>query len=299
MKLRHLNIFITVCEHQNMTLAAKALYLSQPSVSQAISELESFYDVKLFERLNRRLYITSAGEKLLYYARHITNLTEQAKKELSEFGTSGTLRVGASLTIGTYLLPKLITTFREQMPTIELFTVVDNTNVIEHMLLKDEIDIGLVEGPVHSPNLIEQYIQTDHLVLIASPKHPISQKANHTAADLQGLRFIVREAGSGTRLIFENSMQAAGISWEIAGWYHSTETIKQAVRANLGLAVVPQISIEEDLKMGWVVLLDVQDIQLTRKFNFIYHKQKFFTPAMDHLVSLINAKQKIIESGNL
>ena len=299
MKLRHLNIFITVCEHQNMTRAAKALYLSQPSVSQAISELENFYDVKLFERLNRRLYITSAGEKLLYYARLISNLAEQAKKELSEFGISGSLRVGASLTIGAYLLPKLIATFSEQMPTIELFTAVDNTNVIERMILKDEIDVGLVEGPVHSHDIIERYIQTDHLVLIASPKHPISQKSIITVADLQGLKFIVREAGSGTRFIFENAMQAAGISWEIAGWYHTTETIKQAVRANLGLAVVPQISIEEDLKMGWIIPLDVQGIKLTRNFNFIYHKQKFFTPAMDHLISLINTEKEIIKSRNL
>jgi DNA-binding transcriptional LysR family regulator len=293
MNIRHLKIFVTVCEHNNMTRAARSLYLSQPSVSQAISELENFYGTKLFERLNHRLHITLAGERLLSYARYILNLTEQVRKDLAELGTAGTLRIGASLTIGSYLLPELVTEFGREMPAVEIFTVVDNTDVIERMILQDEIDIGLVEGPMRSPDIIEEKIQTDRLVFIVSPQNPISKKAELAIADLSNLKFIVRESGSGTRLIFESAMQEAGVKWRLAGWHHNTETIKRAVKANLGVAVVPQISIEEDVKKGWFVPLNVQGLDLTRTFNFIYHRQKFLTPAMKNFLSLRHSLGKI------
>ena len=284
MTFRHLKIFLAVCDHKNMTRAAKALYLSQPSVSQAIAELEAYYGVKLFERLNHRLFLTAAGERLQSYARHILNLEEQARKELSEHKESGTLRIGASLTIGTYLLPGLISAFHEKMPQVEIFTLVENTDVLQKMLLDDRIDIGLVEGPVNSPDIIEKNIRDDELVVVCAPQHPLAKKKKVAISNLAGLSFIVREPGSGTRAIFENAMQDAGVTWKPAGIYNNIEAIKYAVRANLGLAVVPQISIEEELKAGSIVRIKVAGLKLVRKFNFIYHRQKFFTNAMRTLI---------------
>ena len=284
MTFRHLKIFLAVCDHKNMTRAAKALYLSQPSVSQAIAELETYYGVKLFERLNHRLFLTAAGERLQSYARHILNLEEQARKELSEHKESGTLRIGASLTIGTYLLPGLISAFHEKMPQVEIFTLVENTDVLQKMLLDDRIDIGLVEGPVNSPDIIEKNIRDDELVVVCAPQHPLAKKKKVAISNLAGLSFIVREPGSGTRAIFENAMRDAGVTWKPAGIYNNIEAIKYAVRANLGLAVVPQISIEEELKAGSIVRIKVAGLKLVRKFNFIYHRQKFFTNAMRTLI---------------
>ncbi len=284
MTFRHLKIFLAVCDHKNMTRAAKALYLSQPSVSQAIAELEIYYGVKLFERLNHRLYLTAAGERLQSYARHILNLEEQAKRELSEHKDAGILRIGASLTIGTYLLPGLISAFHEKMPQVEIFSLVENTNVLQKMLLGDRIDLGLVEGPVNSPDIIEKNICDDELVVVGAPQHPLTRKRKVFIPDLAGLSFIVREPGSGTRAIFENAMQEAGVTWKPAGIYNNIEAIKHAVRANLGLAVVPRISIEEELKAGSIIRIKVGGLKLVRKFNFIYHRQKFFTKAMQTLI---------------
>jgi DNA-binding transcriptional LysR family regulator len=284
MTFRHLKIFLAVCDHKNMTRAAKALYLSQPSISQAIAELEIYYGVKLFERLNHRLFLTAAGERLQSYARHILNLEEQARKELSEHKESGTLRIGASLTIGTYLLPGLISAFHQKMPHVEVFTLVENTNVLQKMLLEDRIDIGLVEGPVNSPDIIEKNIRDDELVVVCAPQHPLAKKKKVAISNLTGLSFIVREPGSGTRAIFENAMQDAGVTWKPAGIYNNIEAIKHAVRANLGLAVVPRISIGEELKAGSIVRIKVAGLKLMRKFNFIYHRQKFFTKAMQTLI---------------
>ncbi len=284
MTFRHLKIFLAVCDHKNMTRAAKALYLSQPSVSQAIAELETYYGVKLFERLNHRLYLTAAGERLQSYARHILNLEEQVKKELSEHKEAGVLRIGASLTIGTYLLPGLISAFREKMPQVEIFTLVENTNVLQRMLLEDRIDLGLVEGPVNSPDIVEKNIRDDELVVVCAPQHPLARKKKVTISNLAGLSFIIRESGSGTRAIFENAMQEAELAWKPVGIYNNIEAIKHAVRANLGLAVVPRISIQEELRAGSIVRIKVEGLKLVRKFNFIYHRQKFFTKAMQALI---------------
>jgi DNA-binding transcriptional LysR family regulator len=284
MNLRHLKIFLAVCDHQNMTRAAKALYFSEPSVSQAISELEIYYGVKLFERLNHRLYLTGAGERLQSHARHTLDLEEQVKKELAEHKEAGTLRVGASLTIGTYLLPGLLSTFHETMPQVELFSAIDNTDVIQKLILEDRIDIALVESPVYSPDIMEKFIRDDELVIICSPKHPLSRKKKVSKTDLTGLSFIIREPGSGTRAIFENAMRQAGLSWKRGGVYNSTEAIKHAVMSNLGLAVVSRFSIEDELKAKSVVLIRVECLKLVRKFNFIYHRQKFFTKAMQVMI---------------
>lgn len=280
MNFRHLRIFLTVCEVGNMTRAAKELYMAQPSVSQAIAELEKYYDVRLFERLNHKLYLTAAGERLQSYARHILNLSEQARKELADLNQGGLVRVGASLTVGAYLLPELVADFQQRSPAVEVFTLVDNTTVIEQKILEDQLDLGIVEGPVTSPHIVEEMYCDDHLVFIASPRHPLASKEIITVDALANQPFIVREAGSGTQTIFEHAMQASAVPWKVAGIYNNIEAIKQAVIANLGLAVVSKIAITDEEGQGKLVALPVQDIALKRKFNLIYHQQKFFTKAM-------------------
>lgn len=286
MNFRHLKIFITVCNSGNMTRAAKELYMAQPSVSQAITELEKFYGVRLFERLNHRLYLTEAGDRLKPYAQHILNLSEQAHKELGDLRHGGSVRIGASLTIGAYLLPGLVADFKQQSPQIEVFTRVDNTRVIEKLLLEDKLDLGLVEGPVYSPHIVEEFFCDDDLVVIASPLHLLSNPATRTIHDLDGQVFIIREQGSGTQDIFEHSMKSAGVSWKTGGIYNNIEAIKLAVSANLGLAMVPKISIIEEVQQGKIIALEIRDLTLRRKFNLVFHRQKFFTPAMQQFCGL-------------
>jgi LysR family transcriptional regulator, transcriptional activator of the cysJI operon len=280
MNFRHLKIFLTVCEVGNMTRAAKDLYMAQPSVSQAITELEKYYGVRLFERLNHRLYLTAAGDRLRSYAQHILNLSEQARQDLAGLNQGGSVRIGASLTIGAYLLPGLVSAFHQQAPAVDVFTRVDNTSLIEKLLLEDQLDLGLVEGPVYSPHIMEEFYCDDNLVFIASPQHPLVKKPGLHVEDLAGQAFIVREAGSGTQDIFEHAMQSAGLGWKVAGVYNNIEAIKQAVIANLGLAMVSQISIMEEVQQSKIITLEVEGIMLKRKFNLIYHRQKFFTRAM-------------------
>lgn len=280
MNSRHLHIFLTVCETGNMTAAAKILCMAQPSVSQAIAELEQYYGVRLFERLNHRLYLTNAGARLRSFARHILNLSEQARKELADLDQGGSIRIGASLTIGAYLLPNLLVAFQQQYPEVEVFSRVDNTGLIEKLILEDHLDLALVEGPLSSPQLVEEAYCDDHLLFIAAPQHPLVQQPLVSVQQLANYAFMMREAGSGTQAIFEHTMQAAQVTWKVAGVYNNIEAIKQAVRSNLGLAVVSEIAVVDEIQQGKLVSLDVQGVSLKRRFNLIYHRQKFFTRAM-------------------
>ena len=286
MDIRRLRIFLTVCDCENMTLAAKSLFMTQPSVSQAIAELEKEYGLKLFERLNHHLYLTNAGDRLRSYARHILNLADQAQKELSQLGHFGSIRIGASLTIGTHLLPHLVTKYREMAPDGEIFTRVDNTSVIEKLILEDQLDLGLVEGPVYSHHILEKPLWNDTLVFICSPSHRLALLKEVQTKDLNGAAFITREPGSGTRDVFENVMRQAGVEWTNCGIYNNIEAIKQAVKANLGLAVVSRISIQDEVNRGLIKELPIQGLTLKRLFNLVHHRQKFFTPAMTTFVDL-------------
>ena len=280
MNFRHMHIFLTVCKVGNMTRAAKELYMAQPSVSQAITELEKYYEVRLFERLNHKLYLTTAGERLQSYAHHILNLSEQARKELADLNQGGFMRIGASLTVGAYLLPDLVSSYRQKFPEVDIFTQVDNTALIEKKILEDQLDFGIVEGPVTSPHIVEENFCDDYLVFIASPKHILANKPVIDVQELKDQLFIIREAGSGTQAIFEHAMQVSDVSWKAVGIYNNIEAIKQAIIANLGLAIVSKISVTEEVAQGKLTMLNVQGMTLKRKFNIIYHRQKFFTQVM-------------------
>jgi len=280
MDMRHFRIFLTVCEAGTMTRAAEIVYMTQPSVSQVIAELEKEYGVRLFERLNHRLFLTAAGEHLRSYANHIVNLSEQVRKELADLSAQGSIRIGASLTIGAHLMPGIIHAYRQELPDAEIFTQVDNTSVIEKLIMDDRIDLGLVEGPIYSPHIREEMLCEDDLVIICGPGHPFWDEGIIEINKLVGKSFIIRESGSGTRDIFERVMNNAGANWKIIGVYNNTEAIKQAVRENLGLAVVPRISIKDEVERGLLRAVEVSGLNLKRNFNMVYHRQKYFTIAI-------------------
>lgn len=285
---RHLIVFLAVCEHMNMTRAAASLYMTQPSVSQMIADLERYYNVRLFERLNRRLYLTAAGERLLSYARHITNLEDRAKKELTDLNQAGIIRIGASQTVGAYLLPEVIAHYRELLPEVEIFTRVENTREIERLLLEDKLDLGLVEGLIHSPDLNEEPVMDDELAIVCAAGHPLAARSRLIPENLSSYPFIVREMGSGTREMFATRMQAAGVAWKEAGIYNSTEAIKRAVEKNLGLAILPVVAIRQELNEGTICTLQVKGLNLARQFSLIYHKQKYFTRAMQEFKNCLD-----------
>ncbi|MEA4961016.1 LysR family transcriptional regulator [Lutispora sp.] len=288
--LRHLKIFLWVCNTGNMTAAAEKLYMTQPSVSQAIAEIERHYEVKLFERLGKKLYITLAGKRLLSYANHIINLNEEIEREMRELRNNGSIRIGASVTVGTYVLSEIIKEFRKVNPIAKIQSIVDNTKVVEEMLLDDRVDLGLVEGIIHSEDLIANPFMNDELVLICNPEHDWAKTGYIEPSQIDGAGFIVREEGSGTRELFDSLMRANGVKWYPTWICNNSETIKNAVEAGMGISIISKMSVEREAADGKLVIVDIKGIGFKRMFNFVYHKNKYISDTMISFIDIIRTK---------
>ncbi len=286
MTLRHLRIFIAVSDWGSMTAAAKALFIAQPTVSQAVSELEDYYGIKLFDRLSKRLFITEKGTQLLSYARHLTALVNEMEQVMKKPDTSGMIKIGASLTIGTYLLPKLVTEITKQYPFLQVKAITKNTQDIERLILQNSIDCAVLDGTVHSPDIIETAFMNDKLVLVCGRNHALYKVDSISQLELNNLHFIVREQGSGTRELFENMMATREIKWQLAWECNGSDVLKSAAINGIGVAVISQKLVENELETGDLFSIKIDGIDLKRKFSVIYHKNKYLTGSMKAFINL-------------
>lgn len=204
MTLRHLEIFVAVADHGSMSGAAHALYIAQPTVSQAVADLERTYQVRLFERLSRRLYLTPEGQEMLGYARHILASVDEMERRLQDAAGRPLLRVGATITVATCLMPAILSRFEADHADTRVNAWVGNTRSIEERVLSSRLDLGFVEGEASSPDIRSVPAREDELILVASPAHPLASRGVVTAHDLQGMDFVLREPGSGTRAFLSN-----------------------------------------------------------------------------------------------
>ncbi|MFZ7131833.1 MAG: LysR family transcriptional regulator [Eubacteriales bacterium] len=286
MTLRHLKILVTVCETGSATAAGKKLNIAQPSISLAISELESYYGIMLFDRIAKRLHITEAGKHFLQYATHIVGSFEDMEKEVKNFDSIGIIRIGASITIGNYLVIKYIKAFKETHPNMAVQTIIDNSETIEQHILNNHIDIGLIEGIVHSEYIQSKHLMDDELVLICSLTHPF---ANGCAIDVEMLKdevFVLREKGSAGREIFDGIMASMGIEVVPICESISTQAIVRAVNAGLGLSVLPYLLVKDSLERQEITTVKIKNVSLKRKFRIIYHKNKYITQSAKDFISL-------------
>jgi LysR family transcriptional regulator, transcriptional activator of the cysJI operon len=287
MTIRNLEIFVKVADLGNMTAAAQSLYIAQPTVSQAISEIESHYGIKLFDRLAKRLYITESGKQLLSYARHIIALDEEMELAMKDPEKSGILKVGASLTIGAELMPKLASGFQEKHGELRIHAVVRNTADIESLILRNDIDFALVEGIVHSKSIIAEPFMDDELALVCGKSHALYGIRSVTLEELLKHDFVVREQGSGTRELFESAMISKNAAWNISWECSGSDSIKSAAAGGLGIGVISKRLVEREIAVGELVVLTVPGLDLKRKFSIAYHKNKYITDTMKEFFSMV------------
>ena len=287
MTIRHIKIFIEVVDSGKMSTAATKLFISQPTVSQAIKELEEYYGVLLFERLSKKLYITDKGKQLLSYARNVVKQFEDMEEMMLHDNYAKKIRIGATNTVGNCILGDVIKSFRELRPQIEIYSCVSNTKEIEEKLLNSELDIGIVEGKVKSPDLISIPEVNDFLVLVCSAKHPFARKNIVKLDELKNESFAMREQGSGTRELFERYMIEKGVPIRIDFEANSSDTIKKAVIDNQGLAVISIRLVEEEIKSGKIHVIQNTDCDWDRYFSVVYHKNKLITDDMESLIEVV------------
>ncbi len=293
MTLRHFRIFIAVCEQKGMTRAAKQLHMTQPSISQAIQELEEHYKNLLFERLGRRLYLTAAGVELLQYARHMVQLDLQTESAMRDFEDKYRLRIGASVTIGEAVLIDLLRWLKKNAPEIEIFSEIHNTAELEEMVLQDQLDLALVEGKVTSDYLVETAFLQDELIFVDAPEH--GGNPVRSIEELMEQKFFVREEGSGTRKLFEQEMQLKNIPFKLMGVYNNAEGIKKAVRAGLGITVLSKQTVAEELQRGELREFSVPGICFKRDFRIIYHRNKYISSGLRKVIDACHTMEQLFD----
>lgn len=289
--LRHFKIFVAVCDTMNMTAAAEALFMSQSAVSQAIAEMEGHYDVRLFERLSKKLYLTQPGQKLLSYARHIIRMNTEVENDMKSLRENASIRIGASVTVGAHVLPQLVSRFNAVCPQTDIEVYEDNTEKIENLILHDQIDIGLVEGETASPDVVDKAFMDDELVLICGAKHRFSGLSIVEPQELEQEKFIIREKGSGTRKTFEDVMKRNGLTWKVIWTCNNADTIKMAVREGLGISVISRRAVENETASGQILVKPVRDVRFRRTFKIIYHKNKYLTEQMERFIACCTEKE--------
>ena len=266
LNLHHLRVFAAVAEQRGFSRAAAALRLSQPAVSKAVGQLERQVGVPLVERAGRASRLTAAGEQLAARARELFGVEAAAEEELRALRglEVGNLRVGASTTIATYMLPPILARFHEAHPAIVLRVVSANTRAITRSLLERRLDIALVEGPVEHPRIETRRWRSDELVVIAPPGHRLVSHRRVSVHELASERFVVREEGSGTREVAERALAKHGVNPVVALQLGSTEAVKQAVAAGLGVAIVSRYAAADQLALGRIALVRLRDVELGR-----------------------------------
>lgn len=280
MTIRHLRIFVAVAELGNMHRAAERLFIAQSTVSQAIREIEENYGIKLFERLSRRIYLTETGILLLSYARHILHSVDEMEHALHHRAQLPSLRLGGSVTVGTCLLDQVIDTLNRLCPGADVFVTINNTSVVETLLLQNQLDAAVVEGIITDPELLQIPVLRDELIITAGKSHPLFQAKRLQLADLEGMDFISRETGSADRNQFEQLLSDRGIQIVRKWQCTNTEAIKNAVVRGRGLAILSRFLIEEELKKGLLKILPLTDVQVLRTLHLVYHKNKYLSPIM-------------------
>lgn len=286
MTIRHLQIFVAVADCGKMRAAAERLHISQPSVSQAVRELESYYNIKLFERLSQRIYITETGRKLLPYARHIIDSFETMEGFINDTSAGNVIRVGGSVSVGTRLLPPMIKSLENEIPDVDVRVIVDNTAAIEGKIQRSELDIAVVEGIVRSDELVKKDIYDDELVLVVGPEHELFNHPGIKLKELTKHALISRESGSVERNQFEQFLLEHDIKMKNKWSCSNTETIKKAVLNGEGIAILSRMVIEKEIAAGEVRELNVENIRMKRKIKLIYHKNKYISQTMKQFIDI-------------
>ncbi|MBR5318628.1 MAG: LysR family transcriptional regulator [Peptococcaceae bacterium] len=291
-----MRVFITVADKKNFSKAAKALSLTQPAVSFQIQTLEQYYQTMLFDRVNRHVKLTAAGELLLDYAIHMNNLQAELERNMQQLTghVKGELLIGASTTIGEYILPYVVGSFKQDYPDVNVTIQIMNTKDIGTAVSNKTFDLGIIEGPLKPQDSMKTYkFLEDELVLAMPADHPLAAKGSITLEELKTLPYITREPGSGSRLIFEQALIDADFDIEdlnIVMELGSTTSIKSAIMGGLGISTISKWAIQDLVKTGKVVALNIEGLTLTRNFNIILNTEKFQSEATGKFLDFLDVE---------
>ncbi len=291
MNLNQLRVFHAVAVAESITGAARALQVSQPAVSKQLGELEGALGARLVDRLPRGVRLTSAGRALSEHAARIFGIERVAEVELAALlgVRRGRLSIGASTTVGSYLVPRVLGAFHRAHAELGLELEIGNTSAVYELVRQQRVELGLTEGLVTDDDLLVHVFDEDEMVVVAAPGDPLLARGKVSAKELVKLPFVMREVGSGTREVVEAALEKRGLSVEPVMSLGSTEAVKSAVRARLGIAVVSRLALELELRSGSLVAVDVADLAIRRSLHLVELRGKSRSPAAARFVELLGA----------
>lgn len=290
---RQLSVFEAVARHLSFSRAAHELHLTQPAVSMQVKQLEENVGTALFEQLGKKIYLTEAGHELAHYSRMIAQQLSEVEAVLSELKglKRGKLKISVAST-ANYFAPQLLATFSQRFPTVTVSLNVTNRQALLQQLANNEMDMAIMGQPPDGLDLMAESFMENPLVVIAPNKHPLTRKKSIPLKRLEQETFLIREEGSGTRIAMTRFFEMHGVKLHTGMEMSSTEAIKQAVQAGLGLGVVSLNTVELELEAHRLKVLDVKDFPLRRHWYIVHRKDKRLT------ASALAFKNFLIDEAN-
>jgi len=287
-----LKVFCTVAETKSFSKTSEIIHLTQPAVSLQIRALEEIYNTKLFDRSNSFINLTPAGEILYKYAKDILSLYAEAEKEIGKITglINGSITVGASTTIGNYILPSVIADFRKNHPKIKINIFIGNTKRIVDLLNSGMLDLGIVEGDASKHKIKVEPLIADELTFIIPPLHHWAKKRTISILKITEEPFILREEGSGTRQMIEKYLSSHGINISdmlVSLVLGSTESIKEAVGNGMGISIVSKWAVRKEVKCGRLKVIRPIEEKMLRNFSLILPKNAVQSYAVDEFLSYL------------
>lgn len=270
-----LKVFRAVAKHLSFRKAAEELYLSQPAVSLQIKTLEEEVGLQLFDRSGSHISLTAAGDTLLRYANRLDALATEAEGALSAFRgeVRGRLAIGASLTIAQYVLPRLLGPLLQQNPQLKVRVTTHNTERVIEDVVEQRSELGLIEGPARRRDVALEPVLEDELVVIVPPAHEWAEQGEIDVEQLRAVPLLLREQGSGSRLVAELALRKVGIrprDLHVLLECDMTEAIKSGVEAGLGIGIVSRWTIRKELELGTLRTVTVRGFRMQRSFSAVY-----------------------------
>jgi DNA-binding transcriptional LysR family regulator len=296
--LRQLQVFLSVARHQSVSQASLELAMSQSAVSGSLSDLEDQFEIALFDRIGRKLQLSALGAALRPQAEALLAQAEELERAFAQQDVPDLLRVGATLTIGNYVVAPLIARFVRENPGAQVQLDVANTAVIARKVENFEIDVGMIEGELAHAELDVQACGGDELSVFCARSHSFAAKRSLSDADLCAAEWIVRESGSGTRQTFDRAMHGILSQLHLRLELQHTEAIKSTVAAGLGVGCVSAIAIAEEVKRGQLVACPVPGRDFRRQFYSVLHKKKHRSANLERWLSLLQDNAAAV-SGSL
>jgi len=292
MNRNHLALFHAVAQAGSISRGAARARVSQPAVSKQIAELEAALGLRLLERLPRGCRLTEAGRILEDYALRWNTLETDAARAIEEYRglKRGRLAIGASQTIGGYLLPGMIAEFHRRFPEIELQLEIGNTEHVQRLLQAGAVELGLTEGTLESEELESTVFFKDELVAIAPAGHPLLKKKSVTVRELCREPFILREEGSGTRAVMERALRRQGLKIKPLLSLVSPEAIKNLVTAGMGLSIVSRLIVALELQTGSLGIIPLKDLTIPRPLHWQRVRGRSQSPALAKFQAVLQSQ---------